>query len=178
MGTENLNYELIELAANNGFYFYGGRKNIVKLENGKYIFFNFGEHRSKLNFILENLDISIGDLFKNLPFKKNSKLNLDFNCYNGDLGALEGKFFISKKGSPFFDITDNARKPHLLVRIKWLGCSLSEKGGLNPENIPKEAVFSEINQTSSMAGRAGTDYIVLPIKSKLADDINVSLSEF
>lgn len=154
----------------NDFMLSGMFKNTNKLQNGKYVFFNFEASGSKLHFIIDNLNTSVASLFEDIPFDNNKDVGLDlYDPWISSLGILKGKFVMSEDGMPFFDVT-NKDKPHLLIKIKWDGSlPFGEKsGGLNKNNLPEETIFSEFNQIFSTIG---IDFIVLPIKSDFVDKI-------
>lgn len=157
--TEKLAQILLEInrdiiIENNGFYFDGKDKNIVKLDDGRYIYFNFGKYKPNLNFLI-NEDF----LLKGIKYEKDDELKKQFNLkYSGSMFFLKGKFFISKKGSKFFDLTSQ-EKPHVLVKIAW-GGAFNTSRGIEKEDIPKEALH--FRKARSNGGGLGNDYLVLP----------------
>lgn len=134
-----------------GYYFDGEKKNIIKLDNGNYIFFHFGKYKSNLNIIISNLDKNFEGMFEKND-KLTKQLNLDFT---GSIDYLYGRYFKSKKGSNMFDITGD--KHHILIRIDW-GGAFNDSDGLN--TIPKEVLY--YRRARSNGGGAGYDYLILP----------------
>jgi hypothetical protein len=139
----------------------GEDKNVVKLQDGKYIYFDFHKYGSKLNFLVDSLDETIGE-----KLQPNRKLSEQFNLQgSGNAYYLPGRFFISKKGSPFFDITGDT--PHVLCMVAW-GGAFKKSRGLS--EVPQEALYYQ--RRRSNGGGYGKDYIVLPkdFQNKLSLD--------
>lgn len=133
-----------------GYKFDGKDKNIVKLDNGKYIYFDFGKYSPNLNFLID-------DLAKGVTYEENHELNRNLNLnYTGDISFIRGRFFVSKKGANFFDLT-STDKPHVLVKIKW-GGSFNTSRGL--KNVPEEKIYYRCAR--SKGGGIGVDYLILP----------------
>lgn len=147
-----------------GFYVSGKKKNVSRLENGKFIFSDFTEYGSQLNIVLKNLDTSIDQLFETNTRKNPdlmSKLKLDFS---GTAEILEGNFSTSRQEGPIFDLTAE-EKNHFLIKIKW-----NEKAkGLNLRRSLKGLLYLELR--SSDDGKMGVDYIIVPMSFKAISDI-------
>lgn len=132
-----------------GYKFDGENKNIIKLDNGKYIYFDFGKYSPNLNFLID-------DLAKGVTYEKDQELSQKLNLnFTGDISFIRGRFFISKKGANFFDLTTD--KPHVLVKIKW-GGSFNYSRGL--KDVPEEKIY--YRRARSKGGGIGVDYLILP----------------
>lgn len=129
--------------------------NLIQLENGNYLYFNYGKYKSGLTFIISNPDAPLG-YFTDKELDK--QLNL---LYTGDASFLRGKFFVSKKGSYMFDLTTD--KPHILIRVGW-GGAFNRTRGFKSENLPVEKIY--FRRASSNGGGAGYDYLILPADYK------------
>lgn len=143
-------------------YVFDGDKNIVQAEDGRFILFHKNKLQSGLNVLLnqEQLQTWFDDMFK--EESKN-----DFNLlYTGKLFTIEGNFFKSKKGSPFFDLTTE-NKPHVLIRISWGGPFNKSRGLLNKV---EDALYYHRSKTNG--GGAGKDYLVIPKDFKAAFSID------
>jgi hypothetical protein len=129
----------------------GENKNTIKLQDGRYIYFDHHKYGSKLNILVDSLDEFVMDNL--LP---NRELSEQFNLQgSGNAYYMPGRFFVSKKGSPFFDTTGDT--PHVLCMIAW-GGSFRKSRGLSV--VPQEALYYK--RRSSNGGGYGKDYIVLP----------------
>lgn len=129
----------------------GDNKNTVKLQDGRYVYFDHHKYGSKLNILVDSLDEFVMDNL--LP---NRELSRQFNLQgSGNAYYLPGRFFVSKKGSPFFDTTGDT--PHVLCMIAW-GGSFRKSRGLS--EVPQAALYYK--RRSSNGGGYGKDYIVLP----------------
>lgn len=157
--VNNGNLKNIHKDALKGFHLSGGNKNTKELENGKFIFSDFSRYGSKLNLILEDLNVSVGELFtanthKNVDLI--SKLKLDFS---GIAEILEGNFIKIRRGNSFFNVTDK-EKSHFLIKIKWGGSYHPRSRGLNERRSFNGILYLE--RISSNKGELGIDYIVVP----------------
>lgn len=149
---------------NRGFYLDGKEKNIVKLDNGKYIYFNFGKCDPNLNFL-----VNYNHLLDGIIYETDSMLNKQLNLdYTGDITFLKGRFFKSKKGSNFFDLTSND-KPHVLIKINWGGAFNNSRG---IKTVPNDSIYYRCAKSNN--GRMGVDYLILPIDYKT----NYTLDDF
>lgn len=117
----------------------------VKLNNGKYLINDYGKYCSGLSFIKENNPFVIWA-------KKNYK---DFNFPNGNLDAIYGDFFISKKGTKCFEIKPEYKAKHILICDSWGGAFNSYRGKVLPE---KEALY--FKRAKSNGGGVGCDYAI------------------
>lgn len=147
-----------------GFFFDGKKKNIVKLDNGKYIYFNFGKYQPNLNFL-----INYNNLLDGISYEFDSDLNKQLNLnYTGDITFIRGRFFKSKKGSNFFDLTSDD-KPHVLIKIDWGGAFNNSRG---IKTVPEGKIYHRCAKSNN--GRMGVDYLILPIGYKA----NYTLDDF
>lgn len=142
---------------NRGFYLDGKKKNVIKLDNDKYIYFNFGKYKPNLNFLL-----NYSHLLDDINFKRDNDLNKQLNLnFTGDISFLRGRFFKSKKGSDFFDMTDPDNSPHVLIKIDWGGAFNNSRG---LKSVPSQKLYHRV--ASSNGGGMGVDYLILPVDYK------------
>jgi hypothetical protein len=116
----------------------------IQLDNGKWLYNNFGKYAPNLTFIL--------DKPQELPWEKVASSN--FNLPKGNLSMLRGKFFMSKKGKPVFDMS-TSMKNHTLLRDDWGGAFNDYKG----YNLPHDNHY--FRRASSNGGGAGYDYAIV-----------------
>lgn len=135
----------------NGFYLSGKNKNVVRIEDGRYIYFAFGKYKPNLNILLNEMN-----LYEGLPYFKDSNLREQLD-YTGEIEFLRGKYFLSKKGSRFFDLT-SSDKPHILALVNW-GGSFNRSRGFR--NVPDDKIY--YRKASSNGGGTGKDYLILPV---------------
>ena len=130
-------------------------KNIIQLEDGRYLFNDFGKYRPNLSFILPNQE----DLkWSKIP---SNSLNLEGRI----LDSVVGNFWVSRKGSNCFEPTTNGK--HILIREDWGGSG--DRGDLTQNES-----MLYFRRASSNGGGTGMTYAVLPInyKNKVSiDDI-------
>lgn len=141
---------------NRGFKLEGHKKNTIRLEDDKYIHFSFGKYLPNLNFLLD-----FTHLLDGLKFEKDDFLNKQLNLnYTGDISFVKGRYFKSKKGSDFFDMTDPDNS-HVLIKIDW-GGSFDDSRGL--KTVPNQKLY--YRSAVSNGGGMGVDYLILPVDYK------------
>jgi hypothetical protein len=129
---------------------------IIKLDNGNYLFNDYGKYSSGLSFILPSEDTEI---FKSVETEQ-------YNLPDGDLSEVKGRFFTSKKGTKCFDVKEDG--PDVLIRDSW-GGSFNKYRGDTLSLLPNQKYF---NRASSNGGGNGYDYVVVPIHTKYTISID------
>ena len=121
-------------------------KGFVELDGGRQWLYNdHGKYAPKVTFV--GLKTPFMPTYKKVAAA-------EFNLERGDISALEGRFFVSKKGTKCFEI--EAGGPHQLVKDSWGGCFNNYRGG----QLGKLKSLYEIRRCSN-GGGAGCDYAIV-----------------
>lgn len=118
----------------------------IQLSEGKFLLRDFSKYGSGLCLISEEPKVSWERVDPT-----------DFNLPSGDLEALYGVFFISKKGTPCFEELPKEHASHILLMDKW-GVGFSKYRG---RTLPQDGLY--YHRASSNGGGFGFDYAIFPI---------------
>lgn len=134
-------------------------KNTFLLDDGRYLYNEFGKYAPNLTFILSKKRLAEG-IFKRRP-TLGEEMNINFS---GEVSIVEGSFFVSNKGKKCFDTTTNPR--HVLIRCHWGGAFNCTHGfGYTDDNFDiQKALY--YRRASSNGGGVGNDFLILPIGYK------------
>jgi hypothetical protein len=121
--------------------------NFIELENGQFLFNDFGKYRPNICYILDQKLESISDL----PWGDGHANN--YNLEGRSLRVLTGNFWVSKKGNPCFNPCQNGK--HHLVREDW-------GGGGDRGDLFENKDFLYFRRASSNGGGQGITYAVIP----------------
>ena len=123
--------------------------NFVALDNGQYLYRDFGKYKSGLVFVLRDKWTPDEFLTPSTPSY--------FNLPAGDLDIVLGDFWVSKKGTPCFRPKSDGT--HVLIRDAWGGCFNDYRGGVLPDTDSGALYY---HRASSHGGGSGYDYCVVP----------------
>ena len=117
-------------------------KNIIILENGKFLIKCYGKYAAQLCFISP---------VPRLNWEKTTRMQ--FNLPDGELRQLTGEYFVSKKGTKCFRIGDG---PHIILQDDWGGAFNKYRG----HSLPEDQLYYK--RASSNGGGCGYDYAIVP----------------
>jgi hypothetical protein len=125
----------------------------TKLDNGQWLYLDYGKYRPNLTFVLDEIpiDTEMNESIDFLPWKE-----IHMNYYNIDgrvIDVLPGNFWVSKKGTSCFHPTMEGAKHHLL-RERW--GERRDRGDLSEE---EGALY--FRRASSNGGGRGFTYMVV-----------------
>lgn len=134
----------------------------VILDSGDFLLKHYGKYKSGLGIIVPKTSAQVD------AEKRYIKLFRDRISYEelnlggrGQLDAVRGDFFVSKKGTKLFKV--NPRGKHYLLKDEWGGCFNEYRGGKLP-TTDRGAVYYRC--ASSNGGGCGNDYAIIPIDWK------------
>lgn len=136
----------------------------VILETGDFLLKHYGKYNSGLGIIVPKKSAQVDaekryiKLFRAENRISYEELNLGGR---GQLDAVRGDFFVSKKGTKLFKV--NPRGKHYLLKDEWGGSFNDYRGGKLP-TTDRGAVYYRC--ASSNGGGCGNDYAIIPIDWK------------
>ena len=97
-----------------------------------------------------------------IRYTKNNKLTDGMNIdFNGDAKFLLGKYRLSQKGRPVFELTKPTEAKDALIEVSWGGAFNSSRG--QTKEYSNEVKPKHFERRTSGGGGLGSDFWVLPV---------------
>ena len=138
-------------------------KIFVNYEQDKFNYYDGGKYRPNITFVIPNefeYD-KYGDLQNPVHYRECRELTANMNLdFDGKEEVIFGKYRISQKGSPVFELTDPTKAHDIMVKVDWGGSFESSRG--NNMNPDKDNI-KYFHHSMSNGGGVGRDYYVVPV---------------